>query len=107
MLPMFQGADKVFRNILVPLAGLREMLLLRDAIRVKKDMFKHLPPERAQEVKKAIAKFYAEDEDTADPVALKSQLLTGWSSMKFTLPFSSSSSGDGANGQATESTSLV
>ena len=28
MLPMFQGADKVFRKILVPLAGLDEMLML-------------------------------------------------------------------------------
>ena len=98
MLPMFQGSEKVFRNVLVPLAGLRELLLLRDAIRVKKDMFKHLTPERAKTVRRAIAKFYEEDDTTADPVELKRELMSGWTGLK--NPFASS-------GEPTESTSLV
>ena len=99
MLPMFQGSEKVFRNILVPLAGLQELLLLRDAIRVKKDMFKHLSPERAKTVRRAIAKFYEEDDNTADPAELKKELLTSWTGLK--NPFGLSS------GEPTESTSLV
>lgn len=81
MLPMFQGADKVFRKILVPLAGLQEMLMLRDAIAIKKDMLKNLPPHRAKSVRKAIAKFYDDDDDTADPTAMKKELMSGWSGL--------------------------
>lgn len=102
MLPMFQGAEKVFRNVLVPLAGLRELLLLRDAIRVKKDMFKHLSPERAKSVRAAIAKFYQEDDTTADPVALKKELYAEWSGLQISNPFASN-----GNKEATETTSLV
>ena len=98
MLPMFEGADKAFRKILVPLAGLQEMLLLRDAIKIKKDMLKNLPEHRAKSVRKAIAKFYVDDDDSADPARLKSELLSGWSSLNI---FGSN------NGEATESTSLV
>ena len=98
---MFQGADKVFRNILVPLAGLRELLLLRDAIRVKKEMFKHLSPERAKSVRQAIAKFYANDDDdgdpSADPAALKKELYKEWSGLNFF----------GASKEPSETTSLV
>ena len=83
MLPMFQGADKVFRKILVPLAGLREMLMLRDAIHVKKSMLRDLDPERATIVRKAIAKFYGDDDDAADPGELKKELLTSWRGIKY------------------------
>lgn len=91
MLPMFQGADKLFRNVLVPLAGLQELLLLRDAIQVKKQMLLDLDPERARAVRQAIAKFYADDEATtigrADlPEACKKEYLGGWRSIR--LPFS-------------------
>lgn len=78
MLPMFQGADKIFRKILVPLAGLQELLMLKDAIAVKKQMLRDLDPERARQVRKAIAKFYDDDDDTADPSELKKELLTSW-----------------------------
>jgi hypothetical protein len=74
MLPMFGGADKVFRKVLVPLAGLKELLMLSDAIRVKKTMLKDLDPERAKIVRKAIAKFYDDDDDTADPAELKKEV---------------------------------
>jgi hypothetical protein len=107
MLPMFQGADKVFRKVLVPLAGLQEMLMLRDAIRIKKDMLKTLPPGRAKEVRKAIAKFYNDDDDSAQPETLKLELKSGWSSL--TMPnwsgmFGGKSSSDS---EPSEKTSLV
>ena len=102
MLPMFEGADKVFRKILVPLAGLQEMLLLRDAIRIKKDMLKNLPPDRAKSVRKAIAKFYDDEDESGDPSKLKSELLSGWSSLNV---FGFKSGKNGA--QPSETTSLV
>lgn len=77
MLPMFGGADKVFRKVLVPLAGLQELLMLSDAIRVKRSMLKDLDPERARIVRKAIAKFYDDDDDTADPENLKKEVSQG------------------------------
>jgi TB2/DP1, HVA22 family len=64
MLPMFQGADKVFRNILVPLAGLKESLLLRDALLLKKDLMANLPPNRQVELRKLIT--YAFNTETPD-----------------------------------------
>ena len=79
MLPMFQGSDKIFRKILVPAAGLQEMLLLRDAMKIKKQLFKDLDPERAKTVRKAIAKFYDDDADeSGDPKFLKRELMTSW-----------------------------
>jgi len=41
-LPMFQGADAVFRNILVPLSGQYETMLLRDVFLMKAEMVKSL-----------------------------------------------------------------
>jgi len=82
MLPMFQGADKVLRKVLVPLAGLQELLMLRDAIMVKKSMLRDLDPERATVVRKAIAKFYDDDDNTADAAALKNEFLTSWQGIK-------------------------
>jgi hypothetical protein len=105
MLPMFQGADKIFRKVLVPLAGLQEMLMLRDAISIKKNMLKNLDPARAKTVRKAIAKFYDDDDDTSDPVELKKELLSSWKGIKMpsmSNPFSSSTTA-----APTESTSLV
>jgi hypothetical protein len=65
MLPMIQGADKVFRKVLVPLAGLQEMMLLRDALVIKKNMMKGLDPERQAALKKAIIMAY--ENDSTDP----------------------------------------
>ena len=64
MLPMFQGSDKLFRNVLVPLAGLRESLLLRDALLLKKDLMASLPPERQIELRKLIT--YSFNTETPD-----------------------------------------
>jgi len=64
MLPMFQGSEKLFRNVLVPLAGLKESLLLRDAVMLKKQILDSLPADRQSEVRKLIA--YSFDIETPD-----------------------------------------
>jgi len=55
MLPMFQGAEKVFRNVLVPLFRQHEMLFVRDAMRLEKDIAKKIPKSRVDSVRKKIA----------------------------------------------------
>jgi hypothetical protein len=42
-LPMFDGANVVFRRVLVPLTGQYENMLLRDTYLVRKDMEKNIP----------------------------------------------------------------
>lgn len=106
MLPMFRGADKVFRKILVPLAGLQELLLLRDSIQIKKQMLKDLDPERARLVSKSIAKFFNGEGDDADPAVLKGELMQSWTAIKLPkikLP----SFRKKADEQPTETTNLV
>jgi len=122
MLPMFDGANKVFRKVLVPLAGLKEMLLLRDAVMVKKKMLRDLDPERAESVRKAIAKFYQNSDDKHDPEKIKEELYSGYSDVKivpipvikmpealksFKLPSFSKAKGDDATTPANETTNLV
>lgn len=58
MLPLFRGADKVFREILVPLAGLQEMLVKKDAEVVKNQILKDIPPERRAILMKEIAQTF-------------------------------------------------
>ena len=70
MLPMFGGADKVFRNILVPLSGLEEMLLLRDAYLVRKRIYAKLKPERVSIVRSAISRFFTSSEVHTDKEGL-------------------------------------
>jgi TB2/DP1, HVA22 family len=107
MLPMFQGADKIFRKILVPLAGLKELLMLRDAITVKKRMLKDLDPERARIVRKAIAKFYNDEDGSADPTELKKEFLTGWQGIKVPTFSLGSSRGQKDRTEPTERTPMV
>mmetsp|Transcript_21822 Transcript_21822/g.52761 ORF Transcript_21822/g.52761 Transcript_21822/m.52761 type:complete len:386 (+) Transcript_21822:130-1287(+) len=85
MLPMFRGADKVFRNILVPLAGLKEMLILRDSYRIKKQMLRDLDPERAKIVGRSVSQIFEERDDEADPAELHGQLKRSWYGLK--MPF--------------------
>merc|ERR1711957_780662 len=40
MLPMFEGAKKVYREILVPLTGQQENLILRDALKLNEEILK-------------------------------------------------------------------
>eukprot|EP00586_Coscinodiscus_wailesii_P015708 CAMPEP_0172498272 /NCGR_PEP_ID=MMETSP1066-20121228/111466_1 /TAXON_ID=671091 /ORGANISM="Coscinodiscus wailesii, Strain CCMP2513" /LENGTH=323 /DNA_ID=CAMNT_0013271489 /DNA_START=178 /DNA_END=1149 /DNA_ORIENTATION=- len=71
MLPMFNGAEKMFRKVLVPLAGLKEMLLLKDVLAIKKEIFEKLPPGRSELMKKAIAKSFTMENqggDVEDPL---------------------------------------
>ena len=103
MLPMFRGADKIFRKILVPLAGLQELLILRDSIMIKKQMLKDLDPERAAVVRKSIAKFFDGDGsyDSYDP---NTEFKQSWSAIKLPkikLPFGKQAGGP------TETTNLV
>ena len=58
MLPMFNGADVIFRNVLVPIAGQREALLLKDAKTLAKSMIKQLPASRHGEAGEAIAEAF-------------------------------------------------
>lgn len=58
---MFGGAEKVFRKLLVPMFGLRELLMVRDAFLVKKNLLRDLPPERAHLVRQTIADFFTEE----------------------------------------------
>lgn len=53
MLPLFRGADVVFRKVLVPLAGQRDQLLLRDAHVLHKEMVRQVPAERIDSVRAA------------------------------------------------------
>ena len=53
MLPLFRGADEVFRNILVPIAGQRDQLLIRDAHILHKEMVRQVPAERIDSVRAA------------------------------------------------------
>lgn len=109
-LMLFRGADKVFRKILVPLAGLQELLILRDSILMKKQMLKDLDPERAKIVRKSIAKFFDDDDHDADPVVLKAQFTNSWKSLKLpkiTMPNISFADLSKGGKQPTETTNLV
>jgi len=65
MLPLFGGADQVFRQILVPLANQHETLLLRDAHLLRKEMESKIDPARWQEMRKMMASSLLEEEDEA------------------------------------------
>ena len=52
---MFRGAETVFREILVPLAGMQEMLIRRDAEMLKRQVLANVPPERQRLVLNEIA----------------------------------------------------
>jgi hypothetical protein len=53
MLSLFRGADVVFRSVLVPLAGQRDQLLIRDAHVLHKEMIRQVPSERLDSVRTA------------------------------------------------------
>ena len=61
MLPMFNGADVIFRNVLVPLAGQREALLLKDAKMLARTMVKQLPASRHGEAGEAVAQAFLDE----------------------------------------------
>ncbi len=72
MLPIFRGADQVFRNILVPIFGLQEMLLRRDAEVVKQSVLADVAPERRALILKEIAASFQKDADADENDGKKS-----------------------------------
>jgi receptor expression-enhancing protein 5/6 len=59
-LPMFKGADVVFRRILVPLTGQYENMLLQDAYRVKLALEDALPSREHERVMKKAAQLFVD-----------------------------------------------
>ena len=118
MLPMFNGADKIFRKVLVPLAGLQEMLLLKDAIVIKKTLLKDLDPERAKLVQEAIVRVYQDDEVAAgttssglatgvDAGALKKKFFSEFQGLKLPSMPNPFGKGSGNDSAPNETTNLV
>ena len=99
MLPMIQGADKVFRKVLVPLAGLQEMLLLRDAVVIKKNMMRDLDPTRRAALRKAILQCY--EDESSDQNDMKKEFQFSYRNL-----FGGKSK-ESEKTEPTESTSLV
>lgn len=109
MLPMFRGADKMFRKVLVPLAGLQELLILRDSIQIKKQLLKDLDAERATVVRKSIASFFNGEDGDADPSVLKGEYMQSWSALnvlKKRMPFGTAAKAKDEKAP-TETTNLV
>jgi len=76
MLPLFRGADQAFRHILVPLAGLQEMLIKRDAYQIKMETLEKIPEERRALVLKEIADQFMEDESIGKKKAPNYQAIS-------------------------------
>jgi len=66
MLPIFDGSNAVFREILVPLFRQREALLLKDAKKLAKNMIRQLPIDRHLEAGKAAAAAFLEEVNKLD-----------------------------------------
>jgi hypothetical protein len=62
-LPMFNGANVVFRRVLVPLSGQYENMLLHDAYLVRKDMEKSIPNKYHDRVFKKAAEVFGSSKD--------------------------------------------
>lgn len=61
MLPMFDGSTLIFREIMVPLLGQRELLLLRDARSLAAQLFKHVPQDRQEEARQNAARAFLQE----------------------------------------------
>lgn len=59
-LPMFNGADAVFRNILAPLSGQYEAMLLRDVHILKVEILKKIPERKRDSFLKQAASLFVE-----------------------------------------------
>lgn len=60
MLPMFRGSDAVFRNIIVPIAGKTEMLLLRDSLLLRRAMENKMSPRRHEYMRKKMSEIFTQ-----------------------------------------------
>lgn len=61
MVPLFYGAEKIYRTVLVPIAGLQDLLAYRDALAVKKEIEDQIPKERRAELKGRIAELFLKE----------------------------------------------
>jgi len=73
MLPMFQGSEKVFRYVLVPLFGQHEMLILRDAKAIEKQLLRTISKKRVPSVRKAISDRFSRNYSELDPFLPKDE----------------------------------
>jgi hypothetical protein len=55
MVPLFQGADKIYRSVFVPVFGLHRELFLRDAMVMKRSLEERIPKETHSSFKKELA----------------------------------------------------
>lgn len=62
-LPMFRGAEAVFRRVLVPLSGQYENMLLRDTYLVKKEMERKIPSSNKKSVMSKAASVFLGDKN--------------------------------------------
>ena len=76
MVPVFNGAEKVFRNVLVPLARQHEMLIYRDACIIKKEMMKKVPKGNNKSMRKKIAALFNEHSDDEEDDEEKASLFS-------------------------------
>jgi hypothetical protein len=58
---MFRGADAVFRNVLVPLTGQYENLLLRDTLMVRREMERNIHPKSVKAARERAAQVFLND----------------------------------------------
>eukprot|EP00547_Thalassionema_nitzschioides_P007795 CAMPEP_0194222776 /NCGR_PEP_ID=MMETSP0156-20130528/33740_1 /TAXON_ID=33649 /ORGANISM="Thalassionema nitzschioides, Strain L26-B" /LENGTH=359 /DNA_ID=CAMNT_0038953703 /DNA_START=63 /DNA_END=1142 /DNA_ORIENTATION=+ len=68
-LPMFQGANVVFRRVLVPLTGQYEAMLLRDTLMLKREMEASIPKNLVEAVKTKAAQVLLMDNNKGDDAA--------------------------------------
>jgi hypothetical protein len=61
MLPLFNGSTAVFREVLVPLLGQREALILKDAKILARELVRKLPKDRHGAARKAVAEAFLKD----------------------------------------------
>ena len=59
---MFRGAEAIFRNVLVPLTGQYENMLMRDTLMVRREMEKSIAPEKIKSVRSRAADLFLNDE---------------------------------------------
>mmetsp|Transcript_29488 Transcript_29488/g.60265 ORF Transcript_29488/g.60265 Transcript_29488/m.60265 type:complete len:206 (-) Transcript_29488:374-991(-) len=62
-LPMFRGAEAVHRNVLVPLSGQYENMLLRDTYLLRREMEKKMPEKHREAVRVKAAAVFLEGTD--------------------------------------------
>lgn len=66
-LPMFNGADYVFRQVLVPLTGQYENLILRDVHNVKMVIMESVPEKHRSRVLQRAADMLSKTETVSRP----------------------------------------